>query len=304
MFTGLTSDRITPAQSPYFTRELFEGDGTSKTHYSDFYEALRCNNRTTIVFIGGIVELLIGHYGNNDANYDSARKMMTASFVKAYTDSRDQMRQGDATNAALVDDIKVATTNSLGYLADLINAAKKKAITDKNVEGFFALLGDTNISSSPVVNLINNIQPYFPDYIEHEDFRDGLVENMWTSYRCTRVSTGKILEEITHVFKELKLASPKELIDVKNSADSPWDIKLSYLIPNHLKAMGYIYHVAAGTPIDGWRQGEKAMDKTPRIRVQALRALFTKYFEIKGKTKAINDAESLADLVTAAKDMA
>jgi hypothetical protein len=184
------------------------------------------------------------------------------------------------------------------WLYNLISAAKKKKLDDKNVEGFFASLGHTGTRVQAVASLVNSVAPFFPDSIGTAAFRDLLMDNVWTQYRNTRVTTGKVLIRLVDDFVALRILAdgdPTHLA-IRASADAPWDINLSYAIPDKIKAYGYIFLEAAGTPIDDWKQGSKAVDQLPNARVKGCKVVFKKYLELKNNTTDIEAANTVAAL--------
>jgi len=169
------------------------------------------------------------------------------------------------------------------WMADLINAAKKRPISDTNVEGYFAMLGHSGTKPGVVARLINQISVFFPDNVGNAAFRTILAPGVWTTYRNTRVSSGAILRELLPDFAALRVVITGDVNEaaIIASSNAPWDIALSAAIPDRIKAYGCIFLQTAGTPIDSWFQGNKAMDSMAAARVRGAKAIFRKYLEVK-----------------------
>lgn len=169
------------------------------------------------------------------------------------------------------------------WLADLINAAKKKTLTDDNVEGYFAMLGHSGTKPSVIARFINQLCPFFPDMVGNDGFRALLAPGVWTTYRNTRVSTGLILRNLLPDFRAVRItvAGDANEVAIIASANSPWEVNLANNIPDKIKAYGCIFLQVAGTPIDSWYQGNKAVDDLSSAKVRGAKAIFRKYLEVK-----------------------
>jgi hypothetical protein len=186
--------------------------------------------------------------------------------------------------------------SAMGWMADLINAAKKKPLTEVNVIGYFASIDFTCKKPSKVMKFINAISPYFSDMISDEDFRASLVDNIWTQYRCTRCSTGKVLHENLSVLKELGIVTDDEEQLIKDANDNLWDVDKALKIPRRVVAYCNIYLIAAGREIDNWYQGEKAMASLSASKIKSAKVIFKKYLAISSNVDAIEDASNLTQL--------
>jgi len=131
--------------------------------------------------------------------------------------------------------------------------------------------------------LINKLSPFFPDSIFDSTFRDNLMKSSWTDYRVTRISSGKILINLLPYFRELGITVLDDAAEsaIKRSDAEPWDFAIASKIPDKLLAYSYIFHEAAGTPIENWYQGRKAADKLPAARFKGAKDIFKRYLAVK-----------------------
>jgi len=282
MFTPLNNNVTAPVTTPVFATPAANAD--ISTYLGDF----RATDMNTIATIGAIVRCMcvaaIGGGAVPVALRNNARK----AFVGDSYNAIEALMAAPA--AAPADDnelsiiaIRLNEGSATNWLADLINAAKKKPISDTNVEGYFAMLGHSGTKPGVVARLINQVSVFFPDSVATQAFRDILAPGIWTTYRVTRVSSGIILRELLPDFITLRIVvhGDADEIAILDCSNSPWDVALATAIPDRLKAYGCIFLQTAGTPIDSWYQGNRAMDDMAAAKVRGAKDIFRKYLEVK-----------------------
>jgi len=293
MFTPLNNNVTAPVTTPVFTAPAAAAD--ISTYLSDF----RATDLNTIATVGAIVRCMclaaIGGGGVPVALRNNARKAFVADSYNAIEALM------AAPGAAPINDnersiiaIRLNGGSVINWMADLINAAKKKPISDTNVEGYFAMLGHSGTKPGVVARLINQISAFFPDSVGAAPFRALLAPGVWTTYRITRVSTGIILRELLPDFIALRIIIAGDANEnaIVASSDAPWSVALAAAIPEKIKAYGCIFLQTAGTPIDSWYQGNRAMDGMAAARVRGAKAIFRRYLEVKNEV----NVDVLADV--------
>jgi hypothetical protein len=224
--------------------------------------------------------------------------MFDTKFAEIYITSVEMLGAGTDDEKITYSTIRSVSLEAFGYFADLVNAAKKKPITEKNVEGYLEMINASEIRAGPVTRFINDIRGYFPDMVHDDDFRDGLAQQKWTEYRLARVHAGLIIYEILEPLTQLGLISVAERKLVTHGRDMKHSVIENDKIPRRLVLLAAVYHIAAGTRIDGWIQGEREISRTPRAKVAAIRAMWTKFFTIQGGLAVIDAASDVEELKT------
>lgn len=188
------------------------------------------------------------------------------------------------------------------WLHNFVFAAKKKALTIENVEGFFASLDYQNIKASGFVKLINLISGFYAKMHGLDVERQSVIDNEWGEYRKSIYAGGKILAALIPAFKDLGIIKGDDEKDILKAAENPWDLQLNKKVRSVLKAYGCLYLRAAGTPIDAWIQGNKEVDKLPAVKVRGALDIFRKYLEIVNETSKVTQAKTkqeIAQIATA-----
>jgi hypothetical protein len=286
MFAPKSKEVVAPVTTPVF------GDpGTS--NISDYCAEFKATDQNTIATVGSII-CVLAEVANDKADSPLRSNCRNAFIGESYTKFMDLITapgaapKSDNEHAILA--IRANMPAVPNWLVNLISAAKKKPLTDENVGGFFAMLGHTGTKASAVARLVNQIAVFFPDKISDSAFRALLADGIWTTYRNTRASTGGILKKMLPDFRALGITSLNDADEgyIIASADAPWDLNLSVLILDKYKAYGAIFLQAAGTPIDKWYQGNKAVEGLPAARVRAIKDVFLKYLEVKNKIDGVS----------------
>jgi len=284
MFTPLNNNVTAPVTTPVFTIPAAATD--ISTYLGDF----RATDMNTIATIGAIVRCMclaaIGGGAVPVPLRNNARKAFVGdsyNAIEALMAAPGAVPVND--NERCIVAIRLNGGSVTNWMADLINAAKKKPISDTNVEGYFAMLGHSGTKAGVVARLINQISVFFPDSVGNAAFRLVLAPGVWTSYRVTRVSSGIILRGLLPDFIALRVvvAGDANEIAITASSDAPWDTALATAIPEKIKAYGCIFLQTAGTPIDSWYQGNRAMDSMAAARVRGAKVIFRRYLEVKNE---------------------
>lgn len=297
MFTVASNTRTAPATAPLFVAP------EAGASISDYLEGFKATDMTTKSTLGAMVFLMAEKAEEPAAGLAAEALALRANCARAFAPGAAAAIvalcavPGAGANTENDQVIRAILDNQAacpGWMVDLINAAHKKPLDDVNVEGYFASINHTGTKASAVAQVINKLLPYFPDNISNPAFRANLVDNVWTTYRTTRVSTGKILEKLLPDFRILSITTAGDAGEVAiiASANAPWDINLANAIADKYKAYGCIFHEASGTPIDKWYQGNKARDEMPAARVRGIKEVFRRYLEVKsnvGGLAAITD---------------
>jgi len=290
MFNVATNTRVAPVITPLF-RVLLEGEDI--TAISAEY---RCVDSTTTSTFLSFVKLFADHAedGKPCGNlfHTGAAALFKTKFENYGLDN-------DNAKVVIKKAVTLNSANSASWFVDLLNAAKKKPLTDSNVEGYFASLGHEGTRPGPITLLINSTRSFFPDLVGTANFRDSLYDNIWTTYRLSRASAGSILIKLENEFTELGVFRGGDIDAIRLSADSPWDVRLASSIRDDLKAYASLFLEAAGTPIDNWYQGEKAVANLPAIKVKNAKAIFKIYLNLKNN---VGESDDYPDVPSLTKD--
>jgi hypothetical protein len=312
----LNSDRVIAP----VTSHVFDVPAASTT-LSDYLETHRASDNTTKATIGAIIKLLAdesvkapGSTGYVKELTDACKStfahgadtgfnsLFTATIV-TQTSSTPSVTPATARNAdeLIQDSVITNLPNAAPWFVNLVNAAKKMELTESNVEGFFASLGHTGTKSSVVAILINKLSPFFPDSISDKSFRDTLMKSSWTDYRVARISSGKILVNLLPYFRELGITVKDDVDEtaVRFSDAEPWDFTVAAKIPDKLLAYGYIFHEAAGTPIEKWYQGKRAAEKLPAARFKGAKDIFKRYLAVKNDASIYESYTKVGEFIGA-----
>lgn len=283
MFTPGVTKATAPRSAPIFTAY---DDGADILAYLDGLRAT--NNATKSAMLA-----IIGRLGNLSQSKNNQDLANSCAFMfdtgvcgnlirRIRTDPADPPT--DADNIVSMARTQINTAEV--WIWDLVNASKKKELTGDNVDGYFSSLGRSDIKGAPIASMINKVANFLPDMINSNEFREGLTDNAWTKYHTSRVSTGKLLEKISEDFVSLNIIEKGG--DVWNaihaSAEAPHDVTLSYNIPGKIVGYGALFYQTAGVDVGKWWQGEKNLSKIPVAKVRAIKAVFSKYLEIKNKS--------------------
>jgi len=198
--------------------------------------------------------------------------------------------------------IELNVNNATLWIINFVNAAKKKTLEQDNVEGWFAELGHTGSKGAPIASLINRVSPFFPDMIDDENFRDSLAPGIWSSYRQTRVSAGKIMYPMFEDFRALGITEEDDDVEeaIKECNDNPWNTNLSLSIQSKYKAYAALFLQCCGKSLDEWHQGNKAVDELPAAKVRKVKEIFKKYLEVKNESTGIDTITDVAGFRTTA----
>jgi len=301
MFGLTTQNRIAPSIGAIFalpTGNMF-----------DYVSDLRCSDINTGAVVGAMILVLAKSAIVNPATPVSIQ--MSHMFTPGAAAAIVALVPGPPTTAAavaaavaavraptdndhLISLIRSNETNCAGWLTDLVSAAKKKNLSNSNVEGYFASIGGELVNAGPVAGFINKVKVFCFDMINDPAFRGLLSNTVWTQYRISRVAAGGILFKLIPEFTELGILKPGDEDAIRNSAASPWDLTLASLIRPDLKGIAALYLEAAGTPIDDWYQGSKAIDEMPSVRVKAIKKAFKIYLHLKIDIGDETDYDTLA----------
>jgi hypothetical protein len=309
MFKPTTSNVVAPVTTPVFGNPA---DGEDAAAYVSVYKATDPN---TIATVGSIIYYMasIAVTNEDDELSKNVRNTFRKGAPQKIMDILGPPTAGGAGGAEAGaaqgveevtedeenrDAIAANQASVPNWLANLINAAHKKPLDEKNVEGFFAMLGHSGTKNSAVARLINQLAPFFPDSISDVGFRNLLKPGIWTTYRNTRVATGGILLKLLDDFRALGITEKDDEVEkaIEKCSENHWDTEMSMLIPDKYKAYGCIFLEAAGTPIDKWYQGNKARDELPAARVRGAKEIFRTYLDIKNDVAKLKDIKTVPDL--------
>jgi len=301
MFRPTNDSRTAPTLVACFPDDMSR---TLSTILDDIY----ADADDSITIIGAMMLLIVRSANLPDSANDSLRDNCRNMFVDStYTDAQnpDRFPEDNATisQTADVERIQKLMINNVngatGWITDLVNAAKKKPLEEKNVIGYFASLKFDCGRPQKVVRFINMIAPFLADEISDANFRDTLVKNVWTEYRLTRCSTGKVLHENVSALKTLGVVKDSDVLAIAAANSSPWDISVANTIPKKVVAYCYIYLEAAGRGIDKWYQGEKAVSTLSASKARAAKVVFKKYLDASNNTTAVESARTAQDVINA-----
>jgi hypothetical protein len=293
MFAVANNTVLAPVTVPVFS---VPAAGVNVTTYlADF----KCSDGQTVATVGAIINVLAlkAQEGAASPLKTSCLNMFTTGAAQAYSALISAaIGNGVDDNAANVRAIRANIAAAPSWINNLVNAAKKKPITEGNVEGFFAMLGHSGTKASAVAFVINRIAVFFPDQINDANFRASLVAGVWTTYRITRYSAGTILVKLLDDFVALGIltAASPQYAAIVAAGDNPHSHVHASAIHDKYKAYGAIFLQAAGTPIDNWIQGNKAIDALPSAKVRGAKEIFRRYLEVKNNTTAVNSITSVA----------
>lgn len=295
MFT-LTDNKVTPP----VTGACF-AEPTANQTVVDYVGSFKSTDPTTSATVGSMI-YTIARCANETAvtpTVSNCRRMFANNCYAAVCDLVDAPAANPTNEVtALIAAIKLNEPSARHWIVNLVNASKKKPLTGDNVDGFFASVMHTGTKGSAVASFINVISAFFPDSVSDGAFRATLVDGMWTSYRVTRVSTGKIIITVMNELKELGVISSADELAIVASANAPWDVALSTKISSKVVGYACLFLQAAGTPIESWYQGSKAVDGLPVSKVRALKMVFKKYIDLKNNVDGVDGIKSLQQLLT------
>lgn len=294
MFT-LTGKAVTPP----ITGACFP-EPSANHSIVDYVGNFKCTDITTSATVGSMIYTIarcasdtnITHVVNN-----CKRMFANACHVAVVNLVDTPAANSPADVTSLIAAIKLNEPSARHWIVNLVNAAKKKPLTGDNVDGFFASMMHTGTKGSAVASFINTISAFFPDSISDATFRANLADGMWTEYRITRVSTGKVIITVMNELKELRIMSTADEAAVNASANAPWDITLSSRISKKVVGYACLFLQAAGTPIENWYQGNKAVDELPVSKIRALKMVFKKYIDLKNNVDNVESIKSLQQLL-------
>jgi hypothetical protein len=296
MFRPASNLRNAPITAPVFTAPVT--GATATTYVSDF----KANDPTTIATVGAIIKVLADTANLADAPAtdnlrNNCRNMFRANCygaVLALFNAAPANPPGENDENVAAIDANVG--NCPGWITDLVNASKKKKLTDGNVEGYFAMLGHDNTKASAVASLINSLSVFLPDSVQDQAFRESLAPGVWTTYRNNRVSVGNTLHALIPDFRALRITANGDATETAIEAcrARPWDVALSATIDEKYKAYGCLFLQVAGTPIDNWIQGNKAVANMPAAKVRAVREIFRKYLDLKNNVTNLDTMTTVA----------
>lgn len=293
MFSPGSSARTAPTLGPCFSE-----NGTASL--GDLLSSIGASSPDTYATIGSMFYAIVQSANNGVETplRTNCRKMFVGNSYTNYQDNeRFPGNPVDRSGTQGIADIQDQLSDNLpscgGWLLDLVNAAKKKPVDDQNVTGYFASIKFECSKPIKIAKFINMIAPYLEDIIADRASRDLLSKTVWTEYRISRCSTGKILHENSAVLKVLGVISDIDDAAITAASNAPWDISLADAIPNRIKAYCAIYLDAAGRGIDKWHQGNKAMDALPAAKIRSSKKIFKKYLD------TVNDIEDLEKAKTA-----
>jgi len=294
MFKPLNNTRIAPTLAPCLPNDMTAG-------LDAILEGVFADTDSGIAIIGSMMLNIVRFANLGDGKGDeirgNCRKMFTGT---TYTDALNIERFPPDSNTSKVDNVKriqVLMTenvdNAVGWLADLINAQKKKPLDEKNVIGYFATMRYECSRPQKIAKFINMIGPYFPDMISNQNFRESLSNSVWTNYRVARCSTGSILHSNLGFLMNMGIVDKSEEVLIETAKDNPWDINAANLIPNRIVAYTSIYLTAAGRGIDNWYQAENAIKDLSTSKIRAAQTVFSKYLDI---TSDVDDVIASTDI--------
>lgn len=306
MFTPANANTTAPVNTAVFRSPRVAARGGAAETFTAYMEDHRCTGPTTIATVGGIVIFLATDAASGSATAAASASLFRTGAAAAIIALAAPPGAGAVPGNDNEENIVAANLNvpnALNWLANLINAAKKSPLTTGNVEGFFAMLGHTGTSASPVVWLINSITPFYPDSVGVGAFRAVLAPGIWTTYRVARSSTGKIMWENIDAFRAVGITTAGDAVElaIEASYNAPWDVPLTMAIGPKYKAYMCLYLEAAGTPIDNWHQGNRARDNLPAAKARGAKEIFRRYLEVKNDVTGLNAINTVANFLTTAR---
>jgi hypothetical protein len=298
MFMPPNNNVVPPVTTPIF------GDIAGAT-ITDYLANFRATDLNTIATMGAIVFVLathaaVGGAAPPDLTFNCRKAFRGDSFTGILAAMAAPAAAPVSDNEHNIAAIRLNVPAVPNWMIDWITAAKKKPITEDNIAGYLAALGHTGTKCAPVARLVNQLAAFFPDGISNPDVRALQMPGVWTNYRNTRVSSGIILRNLLPNFRDLRITSLNNADEqlIVASAAAPWDTNLSLLILPKFRAYGCIFLRAAGTPIDNWHQGNKAVDELAATRVRAIKDVFVRYLELKNVVPGLAAATDVASLST------
>jgi len=294
MFT-LTDKRVTPP----VTGACFPEPTTNQT-IVEYVGNFKASDSTTSATIGSMIYTiaLCANDATTTATVTNCRRMFVNTCYGAVVNLVDAPGANPTAEVtALIAAVKLNEPSAKHWIVNLVNASKKKPLTGDNVDGFFSSLMHNGTKGSAVASFINTISAFFPDSVSDTAFRSTLADGMWTEYRVTRVSTGKVITTVMNELKELGVMSAAEEAAVAASANAPWDVSLSTKISKKVIGYACLFLQAAGTPIENWYQGNKAANELPVSKIRALKMVFKKYIDLKNNVDGVDGIKSLQQLL-------
>lgn len=293
MFDPKSFTAIAPALAPFAHVEADK--------CLDFVQGMGATNDTTVSACLSIL-LVLAEAAENGTDPDLKNACGMMFTVGSAKEVISQVVKNVSANAT--DDQKVLdrgftqTGSATQWIIDLVTASKKKPLDGSNVEGYYSSLGSTDVKGAPIAKMINIAGNFLTDKINDSAFREGLTKNIFMGYHTSRVSTGKLLEEISEMFTDLNIFEKNDSVHnaIRDSMKAPHDIELSMKIPTKLVGYAALFFEVSGKDVGKWYQGERALADVPTVRIKSIKKIFKKYLEIKNQIEGVDDAKELGDL--------
>lgn len=259
------------------------------------------NNNLTSSILMAMIYFLAMDSLSSDISAAASVRVFTAGAANSIIELVDKA-PADADNLTDSEELAVVVVLNAGacgpWLYDLISAAQKKNLSPENVQGYFASLGFEGANCQSIARFINSVRSFYPDEIHDATFRANLTVSTWNDYRKSRASAGQILRGLITSFRELGILKGSDEADITASAESPWNLELAGKIRSDLKAYASIFLETAGTGIDKWSQGNKAVAALPSVRVKGAKVIFKKYLDLKNNTERIDAIREVSEFAS------
>lgn len=264
-----------------------------------FFEDMRCNDESTMGVVGSMVHMFAATalMADDVDLVKNCRSMFTPDTARIFCDYM-TATPGNVRNPLdeLRDLIDANEPNTMGYVCDLINAAKKKELTPENVKSYFTEKGTSSVKGAPVASFINSAACFFPDDILEDNFRNNLSDGNWNDYHSSRVSTGKVLLPMIDMFADLGIINEEEAAAIEFCAENSHNLATSAAIPKRVIGYANVYLETTGKGISNWYQGKKCEAEIPYGKLVDIKRIFKKYDEINNMVTGLDDAQTIADV--------
>jgi len=198
-----------------------------------------------------------------------------------------------------------ALANSAVYCIELGACHQVRALTEKNIQGYFMEVGHMAMSGGLIVRVLNLLAYSIDDIAADGELREQISSSTFVSYHIKASSTPALImrfaSETPHLYDAMVDHQSQEVVD--EAFMNQWDIIRSKKIPARVIVITGAYLRANGALPDGWRQFDAARQVTPAPLYQMALSFFAKYKELDSDALIIDQATSRNQLLLRIPDL-
>lgn len=187
------------------------------------------------------------------------------------------------------------------WLLDLAAAHQVRALTPKNVEGYFMSKGNTKVIGRDLLQVIDYAARGLPNIMQDEGARNAInyQASDWIKYHTSATSTAglvhRVKDTLVAIFPTLFKAETITAIDAAFNAQ--WNKELVDRVPKTALAISFIWLREAKQLPEDWFQGTKAYNDFNPATSRSLSNLFKRYLSLSADDSATASVTKIDDLV-------